>query len=80
MQVQHRRLTLPPNLETLMTARARCVDGQTLYDVTYDHCRDLDKAVPYGYLRRLAARGITVYVGGTSCEPPHVIPAVSAAE
>jgi hypothetical protein len=40
-------------------ATARQISGN-LYDVTYPYTVDLDKAVPYEYLRRLTRKGYTV--------------------
>lgn len=47
----------------------------TTYTVTYPGRRDSDSDVGYGYLKRLAANGYEVQVGGVAFTPSHTIPA-----
>lgn len=56
-------------------ARAVCVNGQTLFDVIYDGRVEMDSAVPYSYLRKLAQDGYEVHVAGYNQTQAHVIPA-----
>ena len=51
-----------------MTAYAQLVT-QSLYDVTYDGSRGIDRCMPDTYLERLARRGYTVLVHASMYGP-----------